>query len=500
MGKKTRKGDSISTVAHFWFGVCVRRVCELGSDVIQSFIDDEIDFIDWSPDELEELSEDITVVELTEPQSEFIMCEAKFPLFVAGFGAGKSTTLGYSVLRDFRFQSDKPIKIGCYAPTYDLLKLITIPYLCEYLEASGVGYQLNKSDYIFYLKNDRKDQIICRSMDNPNRIVGYQTFRSHIDEIDTLDEKKAENAWNKIIARNRQSIYQYDEQGKVIQYLDEETGDIKNRTELNRVCAYSTPEGFRFCYKRWKKEKTPGYVMIKAPTYSNPHLPADYIQGLRDTYPAALIEAYIEGEFVNLTSGAVHGDFDRKLNHTDEEIRQDDVLEVGMDFNVRNMSATIGTIRNGKPMVLAEITKALDTHDICKIIKERYSGQTVTVFPDASGQNTSSKSWSESDLTIIRSYGFKIKKDKKNPFVKDRVISLNVQICDGNGERHLMVNTHKCPELTECLEQLVYDGNGAPDKKGGKDHLCDAIGYWIYQKWAVKNTKGSIGRVGLYSR
>lgn len=138
---------------------------------------------------------------LTDPQTRFLQNKSKFPLFVAGFGAGKSTTLGLSVLNDLN-HSYSGIKIGIYCPTYDLLKLITIPYLEEFLYHSGIEYRLNKQDNIFYLETG--DQIIMRSMDNPARIVGYQTFRAHIDEMDTLPEEKAEDAWNKIIARNRQ--------------------------------------------------------------------------------------------------------------------------------------------------------------------------------------------------------------------------------------------------------------------------------------------------------
>ena len=140
---------------------------------------------------------------LTDPQTRFLQNKSKFPLFVAGFGAGKSTTLGLSVLNDLN-HSYSGIKIGIYCPTYDLLKLITIPYLEEFLYHSGIEYRLNKQDNIFYLETG--DQIIMRSMDNPARIVGYQTFRAHIDEMDTLPEEKAEDAWNKIIARNRQPI------------------------------------------------------------------------------------------------------------------------------------------------------------------------------------------------------------------------------------------------------------------------------------------------------
>ena len=112
---------------------------------------------------------------MTVPQSEFLESEDKFPLFVAGFGAGKSSCMGVSILKDLNYYSETPIKIGAYAPTYDLLKLITIPYLTELLEASGYKYSLNKSDYIITLET--KDQIILRSLANPERIVGYQTYR-----------------------------------------------------------------------------------------------------------------------------------------------------------------------------------------------------------------------------------------------------------------------------------------------------------------------------------
>ena len=41
------------------------------------------------------------------------------------------------------------VKIGAYAPTYDLLRLITLPYLCEMLEDAHRPYHLNKSENIF---------------------------------------------------------------------------------------------------------------------------------------------------------------------------------------------------------------------------------------------------------------------------------------------------------------------------------------------------------------
>ena len=134
-------------------------------------------------------------------------------------------------------------------------------------------------------------------MDNPARIVGYETYRAHCDEIDTLKEDHARDAWQKIIARNRQS-----------------PKGVKK--PFNRVCAYSTPEGFRFMYKTWARDPANGYEMTNAATASNPFLPEDYVDSLKASYPAQLIEAYLNGQFVNLSGGTVYRVFDRRLSHT----------------------------------------------------------------------------------------------------------------------------------------------------------------------------------------
>lgn len=491
-------------------------------------MDFDYDFSDGTVKEIEvDSNVETHEVFLTEPQTKFLNNTAKFPLFVAGFGAGKSTTLGLSVLNDLNF-SYEGIKIGVYAPTYDLLKLITVPYMEEFLYHAGIEYKLNKSDWIFYLETG--DQIIMRSMDNPARIVGYQTFRAHIDEMDTLVETKAEDAWNKIIARNRQPIPSIDENGnyEYVEWktLDEEDQELRKpdrvlmggkflkvrpgdgthciELEFNRVSAYSTPEGFRFCYNKWAKNveeaREKGYEMIQAPTYSNPYLKPDYIQALRDTYPAQLIDAYLEGRFVNLTSGAVYPDFDRKLNSTTETIKDGEVLHVGMDFNVNNMSAAIFVIRNSIPYLLDEIAGSRDTPSICTVLKERYRNHQILIYPDSSGQNTSSKSASQSDLTIIKSNGFMLKAKSKNPFIKDRVASVCAKICNANQVRSFFINTEKCPTASEGLEQQVYGADGMPDKKAGKDHMNDAIGYFIHFLYPIVRKVMKARRASFHRR
>ncbi len=466
-------------------------------------------------------------LELTEPQTEFLLSENKYTLFVAGFGAGKSTIMTAAILNDLNYPV-YGLKVGAYAPTYDLLKLITIPYLEEMLQYAGYRagnpknstktkkfYNLNKSDYIFYLPDGK--QIICRSMDNPARIVGYQTFRAHVDELDVMQHQKAEQAWNKIIARNRQQVpvvdedgeqvyipveempeeeqefgrndYVINDKGQIERTLQRKTGTHVKKVEKNKVSAYSTPEGFVFCYNRWDKKKAAGYGKIKAPSYSNPHLPPDYIPNLRASYPPEIAQAYIEGNFVNLTSGAVYGNFDRVKNHTNETIKKHEALHVGMDFNVHKMAASIFVIRDDRPMLLDEIFGSEDTPSLCKAIESRYPNHNVCVYPDCSGKSTSSKSASESDFTIIRSHNFTINAFNKHQPVKDRVMSVNAMILNGEGQRRLLVNTNNCPESTDCLEQQIYGPDGTPDKTANKDHLPDSIGYFIGYKYPIVSNK-----------
>lgn len=423
-------------------------------------------------------------VEFTVPQTEFALNEEPYPLFVAGFGAGKSTAMCSLILRDTMLFPKA--KVGAYAPTYDLLSLITIPYVCEFLEESYIPFDLNKSRNI--IKFGIKNQIIFRSLDNPARIVGYETFRAHADELDTLEAAKAEKSWNKIIARNRQKIW-------VGEKIDE-------NLQRNMVSAYTTPEGFVFCYDRWVKKVAKGYVMFKAPTYSNPHLPPDYIDNLRASYPPELVEAYIEGNFVNMVGGSVYY-FDRVKHHTDRTWTPGEKISIGMDFNVNNMNAVVFVQdSNGPSSAVDELCGLKDTPDMIEAIKNKYVDldigglrpYQITIYPDASGAATSSKSASESDITLLKAAGFRIRKNNKNPVIKNRVIAVNSSLHSGI----LSININKCEELTDALTQQVYDRTGKPAKHvdDNIDDLNDALGYYTFKEHPVIRRGGHELKLG----
>lgn len=397
-------------------------------------------------------------LQMTEPQAEFFQLTAKYPAFVGGFGTGKTETLANCAVRDAL--SATTALIALYEPTYDLVRLILAPRMEEKLSDLGIRYKYNKQENIIYTSSGQCGDFVMRTLENPARIIGYESYRAHVDEIDTLKKKQALLAWQKIIARNRQK--------------PEGVAD-----PMNRVSAYSTPEGYQFVYDTWGRNPKPGYVMVQAATYTNPFLPDDYVQTLMESYPAALIQAYIEGQFTNLSAGSVYPDFDRRLNHTDATLAEREPVIVGMDFNRLHMSAVIYVMRDGLPIAVDEITDGRDTPQMAQLLVERYKdkGHAVQVFPDASGQNSSSKNASESDLSILKGAGLSVRVNSTNPAIADRVNAVNALILNGQGERRLKVNTHRCPHLTDGLEQQAYDKNGMPDKSSGIDHVIDAAGY-----------------------
>ncbi|PHQ27861.1 phage terminase large subunit [Leeuwenhoekiella nanhaiensis] len=384
-------------------------------------------------------------------QMEFIASNATHTGIVGGFGSGKSKA---GTIKTVEKKKEYPgINVAYYLPTYPLIKDIAFPNFKEYLDQQGIPYVLNETDKEF---RTPLGKIILRSMDKADTIVGYEVGYSLIDEADILPKKKMRDVFVKIAGRNRKPL----PDGAV-----------------NCIDMVSTPEGFKFLYDFFVRDNKPNRKLIKAKTKDNPFLPESYIETLMDIYTEQELEAYLNGEFVNLNSGSVYYAFDRKVNHSDREMKPGEILHVGMDFNITKMSATIRVTDGPVSTAVAEITNAYDTADMISILKERYSKHTIVVYPDASGnaRNTAG----ESDIKLLKKARFKVIHAPKNPSVRDRITTVNGSFKNAKGEITNFINTNNCPELTEAYERLPYK-NGVPDKESGFDHITDGDGYCVY--------------------
>jgi len=155
------------------------------------------------------------------------------------------------------------------------------------------------------------------------------------------------------------------------------------------------------------------------------------------------------------------------------------------------MAAVVHVLRDDLPHAAAEIMNMRDTPAMAESLREKYllEGHQVTVYPDASGQNTSSKGASISDISILRDAGLTVRAHDSNPRVKNRVNAMNAMFLNDLGQRRYRVNATTCPVYTECLEQQAYNKFDEPDKEAGFDHANDAGGYFISYRWPLDKTQ-----------
>ena len=424
-------------------------------------------------------------VELFPHQLEFVTdTDHRYVCLRAGYGAGKTFAF---CMKAIHLAS---LNVGYQGmlcePTNDLVNTVLIPSLEDALDVAGIPYVLKRAPMpeITLKFAHGETKILMRSGENFQRLVGVNLAFVGVDELDTIQPNVAEAMWKKLQGRMRRgSVYQ--------------------------MFTTSTPEGFRFMYKFFiqdpdKDEKKRGQVhVIHASSYDNPTLPAEFLADLELNYSEEEKQALLYGQFVNMAAGRIYYKFDRRYNHSDISIEgivsqftgmTDGFgramplpqLHIGMDFNVGKMAGIAHIIDEHGPIAVDEILGAKDTEQMIQLIKERYPQFKINVYPDSSGKGRATVDASTSDLNMLTSAGFQVIVDSINPPVKDRINSMNQAFCNAENIRKYRVNTIKCPQYTQALEQQVYDKAGQPDKRHDQDHPNDAAGYFIFKKFPVK--------------
>lgn len=431
------------------------------------------------------------IAPLTRPQGAFLQMPQKFRAYVGGFGSGKTWAGCGGLAR--HFYEHPGVAAGYFAPTYPQIRDIFYPTVEESMADWGLRSKVSEAAHEVNVYRGLRwlGVIKCRSMEDPNSIVGFKIGKALVDEIDVMNQDKALKAWRKIIARLRH----------------------KEKGLQNGIDVTTTPEGFRFVYNEFIKKPRGNpslqglYGIVQASTYDNEiNLPDDYIPSLLQSYPPNLIDAYINGQFVNLQTGTVYQQFDRRLNDCKDMEQPGETLFIGMDFNVGKMAAITHVKRGGMPRAVDEIINAYDTPDMIKRIRERYwsfkdgnwdRNRQIRIYPDASGGSRRSVNASETDIALLKAAGFQVDAPDANPPVKDRINAMNGMFCNAIGERHYLVNVDRCPTYADCLEQQPWAPNGEPDKTLGLDHPVDAGGYFIHRTYPIVRKTAAFHTINL---
>ena len=378
-----------------------------------------------------------------------------------GFGSGKSfAAVSKSILLCFKSQGFTHLFLE---PTIPLLRDVAIPAWQNVLDKYGVPYEFRTSPLpVFTLKLPNGDTpVLLRSFENYNRLIGVNAASMTVDEIDTVSTQTAEAAIIKLQGRVR----------------------VGNCPQL---CFASTPEGHKALYNMFVREASDEKALYKARTADNPFLDPGFIENLRASYPANLIEAYLNGEFVNLAQATVFYEFDRQKHSTSVfHPEPAELIVFGADFNIGNSQSCYAVVRPG-PMgqmlhIFAEHT-CRTTFDLVEHIKRQFPRQLangmVTCYPDASGSHASTSS-TESDHDILRGAGIKVVAERRNPPVAETIAHANLHIHSGA----VLINPTTCYETIQSLENWGYDESYKPMKGGKNDlsHAGDAVRYLIWQ-------------------
>lgn len=421
---------------------------------------------------------DVRTLEISDPQGDFLESRKKHTGFVAGFGSGKSFIGTLKTL--LKVINDRIPKVAYYLPTYGDIRDIAFdgfPTVCSLL---GYDYKLNKTDKEFKILHNGQELgvVMFRNMSEPESIVGYQVGYSLIDETDILKKEIMDKAFKKILGRNR-LVVQIEDDEVLSEY--DETGEPPEGTywhnELSALCwinsidVAGTPEGFKWFYDRFERNFNIEFdLLVRASTYSNLHnLPADFIDTLRSQYPAELFNAYVEGLFVNITSGTVYKYFNRHTHDSQEEVISyqgyHEPIFVGADFNVGGCVNSI-SVQRGNSFHLVDEMVSYDTKEMGDNLFGKYYKHPIYFYPDASLTKETTNA-SRSDLEIIKEkaseYGADIEiiKDASNPRIMDRVNAVN----NAFEKKWWYVNTKRCPRHTEAFEQQAWDEKtGKPEK------------------------------------
>jgi hypothetical protein len=388
----------------------------------------------------------------------------------AGYGAGKTRSLAAKAVVMAALNQGF---IGIVMePTGPLIRDIWQNDFDDFLEHYDVPYTFRASplpEYVLHLPGG-DTKILCRSFENWSRCIGINAAWCLADEIDTVPPATANKAFPKILGRLR-------------------AGNVR------QFAAASTPEGFRWMWNTFGTEdaqKRPDRKLIRMRSVDNPHLPQDFIERLQANYDPSLLQAYLEGQFCNLTTGQVYDRFDRARHViTDIPDVSREPLRVGCDFNVGNSNAVIGVRLGEKLLLIDEISGAHDTDAMAQEIQRRADGRPVYIYPDASGGNRSTNA-SRTDIQILESYGFSNQSPKANPPIRDRVASVQALLENGKGQVRLQVAAN-CKRTIECLELQSYTEAGDPDKDAGYDHMNDALGYLVYRDFSMLHARAGRG-------
>ena len=405
-------------------------------------------------------------------QWDFITNDKPIKALVGGFGSGKTYAFLHKTFINHvtKLNGNDMSNGWVIYPTYELAEELFVEPMREIFERNGINFTYNVQKHKF---TTPYGIIKIYQLQKPQRIVGAELTFIGFDEFDVESWKNCDVAYKKAIGRMRGS----------------------DNCEIYIV---TSPEGFHYTHHQFVENSSEGKALIHGKTTDNHYLPDAYIDLLEQNYDSAMLKAYRDGQFVNISALSTYHSFERDKNVGKCEYDRSLPVRIGLDWNVDPMCSILFHIYPQSPKVRIFDAIALShqgqgdllSQRMCATIREKYPNNNYICYPDASGfQRHTSAMYS--DIDILKQNGFKVKVRKSNPPVVNRVNSVN-KMLEGN-----ILIDQRCKMLIQDLEKVTNKQGTRDIDKSNKllTHMTDALGYAIEWEFPIiKPTLGAIQR------
>lgn len=400
--------------------------------------------------------------------------DVSFQFMIGGYGCGKSFTDVALLLSILAWYQGEFLNFGIGGAAIKHLKETVIHDFLLILDRNNIPYKSNAQEGVIQVGTLT---FVYFSLDRPDSIFGFNLAGCILDEGDELTE-----------------VNRYKESAIAVQERCRVRLPATHKQPVARspfMVSTTTAQGMRGVYRfiQYLREKKIPYVKIRGRTQDNTSLDPQQIENLRKLYTEEEARAFMDGEFINLSTGRVYAEFDAKRHtYMDFPVRGDDHIFVGQDFNAGYNAATVFIMRGtGDAATIFEVD---EYHwnvvgDAPRLLRDIYKTQKITFIPDVNGKEIMRGWQDEFDKYSIETTWY-----DTNPSISERILCINKLWRLGRFKVQ-----QRCKKSIDCFTLRGFDDTGKPRKdKGpdGLDHWGDSVEYAI---WHMIHTIDGFDRI-----
>lgn len=222
-------------------------------------------------------------------------------------------------------------------------------------------------------------------------------------------------------------------------------------------------------------------------------VPQDYLEMCRARMDERDFDEQFQASWINASGGIFYA-FNKDYNVRPCNYDPSLPMIVSQDFNVNPMAWICGHLKGESFEVFDEIwIRNTNTPEALKVLLSRYINHKggFQIYGDASSKSRKTSAYMSDYIHIVgneqlKKMGRTVHIDNSNPPIADRFAATNARICDGEGNRHIFMDS-KCKHLIYDLQTRAFKPGTreADDSNRDQGHPTDALGYFCHKRFPL---------------